>query len=159
MHMWFVVRRFMGEGPDGKAFVQNLYNLWLSDIEYRLQDSGVKWRFKKWMKILESQFFTASLHYDEALSYRGRFGLPMALWYHVFLEDTDGKYAPWLEDYMLLQVSEKDAGSEPRRGRRQKKGSDHMGETFSRRSAWCMRADRRIRPPYFSDMIAAEMSV
>jgi hypothetical protein len=40
LHMWFIVRRFMGEGPEGKAFVQNLYNLWLSDVEYRLQDAG-----------------------------------------------------------------------------------------------------------------------
>lgn len=76
-----------------------------SDVEYRLQDTGAKWRFKKWMKILESQFFAASLHYDEALSDRRRFDLPMALWYHVFLEDTDGKKAPWLESFILFQAS------------------------------------------------------
>lgn len=29
LHMWFVVRRFMGEGPEAKAFMQNVYNLWL----------------------------------------------------------------------------------------------------------------------------------
>jgi len=104
LHMWFIVRRFMGEGQQAKEFVQNVYNLWLSDVEYRLQDTGAKWRFKKWMKILESQFFAASLHYDEALSDRRRFDLPMALWYHVFLEDTDGKKAPWLESFILFQL-------------------------------------------------------
>lgn len=75
-----------------------------SDVEYRLHDAGLRWKFKKWMKILESQFFTASLHYDEALSPRRRFDLPLALWYHVFNEDTDGSRCPWLADYILLQV-------------------------------------------------------
>lgn len=104
LHMWFIVRRFMGEGKEGKDFVQNLYNLWVADVEYRLQDTGVKWRFKKWMKILESQFFASSLHFDEAMMEKRRFSLGLALWYHVFLEDTDGKAVPLLESYVRYQL-------------------------------------------------------
>jgi len=68
VHVWLIVHR-LGHlnTKEPKFFKQRFYNSFVADVERRIYDQGVQVGVGKWMRKLESVFYSSGLSFDKVL--------------------------------------------------------------------------------------------
>lgn len=68
VHVWLIVHR-LGHlnTKEPKFFKQRFYNMFVADVERRIYEQGVQVGVSKWMRKLETVFYSSGLSFDKVL--------------------------------------------------------------------------------------------